>query len=114
MSLTLAIHNIPEGLAISLVLIPKKVSISTAALWSVISSLPQPIFALPAFIFVQQCQQLLPAGLGFAGGAMALVAVQELLPESVEKTGDKRATGGAALMSFLVMLTVQVVLKGEI
>lgn len=42
-SLSLAIHNIPEGIAISLVLIPSGVSPSAAALWSIISSIPQPI-----------------------------------------------------------------------
>src|SRR5918995_1900117 len=38
----IAVHNIPEGLAISLVLVPRGVTAWRAAAWSVFSSLPQP------------------------------------------------------------------------
>jgi zinc transporter ZupT len=41
-TLAIAVHNIPEGLAICLVLVPRGVSWSRAAFWSVFSSLPQP------------------------------------------------------------------------
>src|SRR5215218_10163078 len=45
-ALAIAIHNIPEGLAISL-LVPRGVRVLHAAGWSVFSSLPQPLAALP-------------------------------------------------------------------
>src|SRR5215216_4170205 len=44
-SLALAVHNIPEGLAISLVLVPRGVGWVRAAFWSIFSSLPQPLMA---------------------------------------------------------------------
>jgi len=36
------------------------------AAWSVVTSLPQPLLAVPAFMFVEAFQALLPFGMGFA------------------------------------------------
>jgi ZIP family zinc transporter len=41
-ALAIAVHNIPEGLAISLVLVPRGMGVLQAAGWSVVSSMPQP------------------------------------------------------------------------
>lgn len=53
-TMTMAIHNIPEGVAISLALVPRGLSVFFAVLWCILSSIPQPIFAVPSFIFVEQ------------------------------------------------------------
>lgn len=42
-TLAIAVHNIPEGLAVSMVLASRGVSPQNAMLWSVITSLPQVI-----------------------------------------------------------------------
>ena len=52
-AIAIAVHNIPEGLAISLVLVPRGVRVRSAAAWSIFSSLPQPLMAVPAFLFVE-------------------------------------------------------------
>src|SRR5829696_1594771 len=84
-SLALAVHNIPEGLAISLTLVPRGVGWVRAALWSIFSSLPQPLMAVPAFLFVELFNPLLPIGLGFAGGTMIWMVFSELVPDALEK-----------------------------
>ncbi len=83
-SAAIAIHNIPEGLAISLVLIPRGTSVWRAAGWSIFSSVPQPLMAVPAFLFVLVFRPFLPVGLGLAAGAMIWMVFKELLPEALE------------------------------
>ncbi|MCA3749586.1 MAG: ZIP family metal transporter [Rubrobacter sp.] len=87
-SVALTVHNIPEGLAISLVLVPRGVGAPRAALWSIFSSLPQPLMAVPAFLFVGVFEPVLPVGLGFAGGAMIWMVFSELLPDALEETSS--------------------------
>jgi zinc transporter ZupT len=81
-SIAIAIHNIPEGLAISLILIPRGTTVRKAAFWSIFSSLPQPIMAVPAFLFVLAFKTYLPIGLGIAAGAMFWMVFRELLPDA--------------------------------
>jgi len=102
----IAVQNIPEGLAISLVLVPRGTRVRTAAGWSVFSSLPQPLLAVPAFLFVEEFQAVLPAGLGFAAGAMVWMVGRELLPEAVAQC-PRGAVVSALVASFTLMLALQ-------
>jgi zinc transporter ZupT len=105
-SFAIAVHNIPEGLAISLVLIPRGVSSWKAAGWSVFSSLPQPMMAVPAFLFVLAFRPFLPVGLGLAAGAMFYMVFTELLPEALEDISRWMALLLVALTT-LAMLAFQ-------
>jgi zinc transporter ZupT len=108
-AIAIAVHNIPEGLAISLVLVPRGTSVRAAAGWSIFSSLPQPLLAVPAFLFVNAFEGLLPAALGFAAGAMVWMVVRELLPEALTQASP-RAVLATASAAFVAMLAFQIVL----
>jgi zinc transporter ZupT len=101
-SLAIALHNVPEGLAISLVLVPRGVPVAAAAGWSVFSSLPQPIMAVPAFLFVTWFAAVLPVGLGLAAGAMIWMAFADLLPEA--RAELSAPTVALATVSSLVLM----------
>jgi len=106
----IAVHNIPEGLAISLVLIPRGTSPLKAAWWSVFSSLPQPLMAVPAFLFVEIFRQYLPMGLGFAGGAMIWMVFAELIPDALEET-NSNVVASVVTVSTILMLMFQILIQ---
>ena len=108
--LAIAVHNIPEGLAISLVLVPRGVGWFRAALWSIFSSLPQPLMAVPAFLFVDAFRPLLPYGLGFAAGAMIWMVFSELMPDALEEASSNLITVVVTL-SVVAMIAFQVLIR---
>jgi zinc transporter ZupT len=105
-TIAITVHNIPEGLAISAVMRPRGVSVAKCAGWSIFSSLPQPITAVPAFIFVDRFAAVLPYGLGFAAGAMVFMVLVELLPEAYEQALG-RSVGLIASLTLVAMLLFQ-------
>jgi zinc transporter ZupT len=108
-AIAIAVHNVPEGLAISLVLVPRGVSVARAAWWSVFSSLPQPLLAVPAYLFVEAVDAVQPAALGFAAGAMLWMAGRELVPEALA-LASRRVVCLVGLASFAVMAAFQALL----
>ncbi len=108
--IAIAVHNIPEGLAISLVLVPRGTSPRTAASWSVFSSLPQPLMAVPAFLFVEAFSGFLPIGLGFAAGAMLWLVVADLIPEALETTPPSKVGSIVAVSALGMLLFVLILL----
>ena len=109
-TVAIAVHNIPEGLAISLVLVPRGESVARAAGWSVFSSLPQPLVAVPAYVFVEEFEPFLPVGLGFAAGAMIWMVLAELIPEALDDTSSQTVALTTSL-AIIAMLVFQVLLR---
>ena len=103
----IAIHNIPEGLAVALVMVPKGTKPGRAALWSIFSSLPQPLMAVPAFLFVLFFEPWLPVGLGLAAGAMIWMVFAELIPDAYEGGASGAAIGIAVTLAFAALLAFQ-------
>lgn len=105
-TVAIAIHNIPEGVAITAVLRPQGISVPKSAWWSVVSSLPQPLMAVPAFLFVDAFRPALPWGLGFAAGAMLFMVLVELLPEAFDQ-GHRAPVATLTTASIVAMVLFQ-------
>lgn len=103
-SLALALHNVPEGVAISLAMVPHGASVKKAAGYSILSSLPQPLLAIPAFLFVGVFAPFLPIGLGFAAGAMVWMCFAELLPDAFKQ--DKPTNIGIIVTLAIAAMTL--------
>ena len=102
----IALHNGPEGLAISAVLRPRGASVAICAGWSVCSSLPQPILAVPAFLLVEAVAPALPYAMGFAAGAMVFMVFEELLPQAYEE-GSRARVGLLTSIAVVAMILFQ-------
>ncbi|VAH15559.1 unnamed protein product [Triticum turgidum subsp. durum] len=110
-TVAIAVHNIPEGLAVSMVLSSRGVSPQKAMLWSIITSLPQPIVAVPAFLCADAFQKVLPFCTGFAAGCMIWIVIAEVLPDAFkEATPSQVASAGTLAVAF--METLSTVLQG--
>ncbi|KAF5471402.1 hypothetical protein F2P56_008208 [Juglans regia] len=96
-TLAIAVHNIPEGLAVSMVLASRGVSPQNAMLWSVITSLPQPIVAVPSFICADAFNKFLPFCTGFAAGCMIWIVVAEVLPDALKEASSSQVASAATL-----------------
>jgi len=104
LAVAIAVHNIPEGIAISLPLRAKGISVWKCAGWAIFTSIPQPVFAVPAFLLVSVFKPLLPFGLGFAGGAMIFLVAAELMPESIANCSKSETAWGFMIGLVLMLL----------
>lgn len=107
MAMAIAIHNIPEGIAVSLPLRAEGVSGWRCVGWSIFSSLPQPIAAIPAYLAVVAFKSILPFALGLAAGAMFFLVLSEMIPESRANEEQRNASALAGMMGFLGMMLLQ-------
>ena len=106
LALAIAVHNIPEGMAITLPLRARGVSLVRCIGYAILTSVPQPLAAVPAFLLVEYFSPLLPFGLGFAGGAMIFLVAAELIPESLELCSKDRAAWGFVTgLTMMLMIT---------
>ncbi|KAJ6708487.1 hypothetical protein OIU85_028723 [Salix viminalis] len=96
-TLAIAVHNIPEGLAVSMMLASKGFSPQNAMLWSVITSLPQPIVAVPAFMCADAFSKFLPFCTGFAAGCMIWMVVAEVLPDAFKEASPPQVASAATI-----------------
>jgi ZIP family zinc transporter len=108
-ALAIAIHNIPEGLAVAIPMRVAGASILKCFGAAFLTSLPQPIAAVPAAMASWFFQPLMPVLMGFAAGAMIFLILLEMIPDALHH--EKPTTiAWAFMIGFCLMLLIQVVL----
>lgn len=93
MTIAISIHNIPEGIAISIPFKASGVSNWKTMGAAIFSSVPQPIGAVIAFLFVRQARMFLPVGYGFAAGAMIYLVLTEFVEGAFEEAQHLESSG---------------------
>jgi len=109
-ALAIAIHNIPEGLAVAIPMRSAGASFGRCFTAAFLTSLPQPIAAIPAVLLAWFFEPLMPFLMGFAAGAMIFLVVLELIPEALESEKPSRIAW-AFTVGFCGMLLIQVFLQ---
>jgi len=124
----IAMHNIPEGICISVpCLAARPESPWLAFVLASISGLAEPIAALVPLLLLSDDASIVGLGniLAFAAGIMVTVALRELLPEArrqlmhghdnARKTGDGEAYYyGGLLVGFILMYGTETFLDGAL
>ncbi|MEM2122438.1 MAG: ZIP family metal transporter [Candidatus Bathyarchaeia archaeon] len=99
----IGLQNIPEGSAVAFPLVREGFSRRRAAWYAILSGLIEPIGALVGVSIVGASLTLLPIGLAFAGGAMAIVVSHEMIPESHRRGHEIEGTLGF-IIGFAAMM----------
>ena len=99
----IGVQNFPEGASVSLPLYNAGFKKSTSFLFSVLSGIVEPIFAVIGFYCASIVSSILPLFLTFSAGTMIAVSCTELLPESF-LDNKKIATLGFGLGFCFMML----------
>jgi ZIP family zinc transporter len=104
LAFAIALHNIPEGVAVAIPLRASGYSKRKVFGVALASGLAEPLGAVAAVIFVSFMPGVLPVMLGFAGGVMTYITMDELIP-TAEKYGSPHAIG-LGIMAGLVLAMI--------
>jgi ZIP family zinc transporter len=100
----IAIQNVPEGTSVAIPLAASGAS-SVRQFWAaVLTSAPQPVGAVIAFLLVEQVSGLLPLSFAFAAGAMLALVVLELGPG--RRPSGRTAWAAGALSGGAMMIAM--------
>jgi len=103
LAIAIALHNIPEGVAVAGPFRACGMPRRQYIAWTFVSGLAEPVAALLGAAFVLLFKSIVPFSLAFAGGAMLYVVSDELIPESHSHGFEHQATFGFILGFMLLM-----------
>lgn len=100
--LAIGLQNVPEGTSVAVPMAEAGYSHRQQFWAAVLTSVPQPIGAVIAYLLVRTFEDLLAVSFGFAAGAMLSLVASDLAPRALRGGGAQRGTlgalGGAAVM----------------
>ena len=102
--LAIGLQNIPEGTSVAIPM--ESAGFSPAQQWwaAVLTSAPQPVGAVIAFLAVEQISGLMPFSFAFAAGAMLALVIIELVPVAFARGGRLGAAAGTAAGASVMLL----------
>ena len=109
LAIGIALQNFPEGAAVSLPLRREGVRRGRAFFYGQLSGFVEPIAGVLGCLLAVSVQTVLPFALAFAAGAMVVVVIAELVPESQRSTQAGIMTF-ATMAGFAVMMLLDVML----
>lgn len=104
LAIGISVQDIPEGLVVAMALLAVGYSRVFAVGIGMLSGLTEPVMALLGATVLTGSGLLLPLGLAFAAGAMLFVISHEMIPESHRQGHELAATNGLMLGFVLMML----------
>lgn len=104
LAIGISVQDIPEGLVVAMALLAVGYSRVFAVGIGMLSGLTEPAMALLGATVLTGSGLLLPLGLAFAAGAMLFVISHEMIPESHRQGHELAATNGLMLGFVLMML----------
>jgi len=105
----IAIQDVPEGMVVALALRAVGYGRWTAVALGIASGLVEPVAAVIGALLIGLSAALLPWGLAIAAGAMLFVISHEIIPESHRKGHEAAATSGL-MLGFVLMMVLDNVL----
>jgi ZIP family zinc transporter len=110
LTLGIALQNFPEGLAVSMPLRAHGMSKIKSFWYGQLSSTVEPVAGVIGAMFVVLAQPLLPYALSFAAGAMILVVIAKIMPES-QKEVNKTLSAFCFIIGFSIMMVLDLALS---
>ncbi|MFH0832476.1 MAG: ZIP family metal transporter [Candidatus Aenigmatarchaeota archaeon] len=107
-AITLALHNIPEGIAVALPLVASKCCRRRAFMITLFSGLAEPVGALIGILLLSMAGGLVPLGLAFAAGVMTYLTVDEIMPMA-QKYGHPHRIGIGFIAGCIVSMLVSTI-----
>ncbi|NMB00248.1 MAG: ZIP family metal transporter [Firmicutes bacterium] len=97
LALALCLHDIPEGMAMAAPLLAAGFAKDEVVLWTILAGLPMGLGALIGGVLGTLSPETLAGSLSFAAGAMLFLVFHELLPQALDGTSPLITTMGAII-----------------